>query len=180
MDVENLSERELVQLYRAGDDTIAEELFRRTYQMAVRLARTLVRPGDEEGIASESFTRVLEAIKKGGGPTDSFSLYLRTTVRNQAANRWRLRWRVKTIENLERIITDQMPDPAELESDFDELIAASFKVLPERWQQVLSQRILGGLDNRASARQLGISPTAEAVLYARARRGFKRYYREQR
>ncbi|KAB1885889.1 sigma-70 family RNA polymerase sigma factor [Microbacterium maritypicum] len=176
---ESISDTELVRLFRAGDADSAHLLYQRHFEMAVRLARrTAPHPSEAEEIASESFARVLEAIRRGGGPADSFSLYLRSTVRNTSFSALRHRARMHTIDNIERIVVDHVPDHADFGRDLDSDLAAAFAGLSERYQRVLWARVLEGKSNRESAADLGIAATAEAMLYHRARRALKKSYLE--
>ncbi|MFF1574586.1 RNA polymerase sigma factor [Leifsonia sp. NPDC058292] len=177
-----LTDQELVVRYRAGNDTAAAELYTRHHEMAVRLARRQAPQSDQiDDIVSEAFTNVLEAIRRGGGPSESFSLYLRTTVRTVAAAAYRHRARVQPVEDIERVVTHYVDDHAELfTGDMDADLVKAFGELPESWRQVLTARVLDGKDSKETAVDLGISPTAERMLYSRARRGLKRRFTEQK
>ncbi|MFC4224504.1 RNA polymerase sigma factor [Lysinibacter cavernae] len=175
----SVSDTELVERFRSGDSEAAAILHHRHYEMAIRLARrTGPHPNDAEEIASDSFSRVLEAIRKGGGPTDSFSLYLRSTVRNASFSELRHRARMRTIDNVERVVIDHVPDHADFGRDLDFDLTEAFAGLSERHRQVLTSRILEGKSNRESAAELQMTPTGEAMLYHRARRALKRSYLE--
>lgn len=167
----------LIGLFRSGDAAAAGALYERHFDMAVRLARrTGPHPADAEEIASESFARVLSAIRKGGGPDESFSLYLRSTVRNTSISALRHRQRMRTIDDIERVVVDHIPDHADDGHDIDTDLAEAFDRLPERYRNVLHARVLQGKTNRESATSLGIAPTAEAMLYMRARHALKKSY----
>jgi RNA polymerase sigma factor (sigma-70 family) len=167
-------DQQLVTRFREGDDAAAAELYKRHHAMAVRLARHTSPVPDAEEIAHEAFTKVLEAIRRGAGPTDSFSLYLRTAVRTTSAQHFRDQSKYRTTDDIERVITEHVPDHAETIEHFNEDVAEAFAALPTRWQEVLHLRIVEGRSNRESAKTLGIKATSEAMLYSRARRGLRK------
>lgn len=167
-------DQQLVTRFREGDDAAAAELYKRHHAMAVRLARRTSPVPDAEEIAHEAFTKVLEAIRRGAGPTDSFSLYLRTAVRTTSAQHFRDHSKYHTTDDIEHVITEHVPDHAETIEHFNEDVAEAFAALPTRWQEVLHLRIVEGRSNRESAKTLGIKATSEAMLYSRARRGLRK------
>lgn len=173
---DGVTDIDLVERLRAGDTSAGGTLYERHFAMAVRLARRSGHPHDAEEIASEAFARVFAAIRKGGGPTEAFSLYLRSAVRNGAMTLFRHRARVRTLDDIERVVVDHIPDHADDGHDIDTDLAAAFDALPEKYRQVLRARVLEGRSNRESASALGMTATAEAMLYMRARRALKKSY----
>ena len=78
------SDADLLAAVRAGDDTAYAELWTRHQAAARRMARQIAPPGDVDDLVSESYYRVLRAIKAGGGPQDAFRPYLFSTMRRFA------------------------------------------------------------------------------------------------
>ncbi|QIK63862.1 sigma-70 family RNA polymerase sigma factor [Leucobacter viscericola] len=178
-DVDGVSDVDLVDALRAGDTDAGGVLYNRHFQMAVRLARrTAPHPDEAEEIASEAFSRVFTVIRNGGGPTEAFSLYLRSAVRNTSISQLRYRARIKTLDDIEKVVVDHIPDHADDGHDIDSDLSAAFDSLPERYRRVLHARVLEGKSNRESAHDLDILPTTEAMVYMRARRALKKSYLE--
>jgi|GEM_PF-4372627 len=162
----------LVEAYRAGDRGALSELYQMHYPMAQRLAeRECGNQRLAEDLASEAFVKVMEAIRIGKGPTDSFSLYLRTVVRRLAWEENRNRMRVEYTDDLESFVTEHEQDTVD---DLEEQMRDAFMQLPDRWRLVLQQRVLDGLRPAESAKAIGISASAEAQLFQRARAALKR------
>lgn len=85
---------------------------------------------------------------------------------------------MRTIDNIERVVIDHVPDHADYGRDLDADLTAAFSGLSERYRQVLTARVLEGKSNRESAAELQMAATAEAMLYHRARRALKKSYLE--
>lgn len=84
MSLRRASDHDLVALLHAGDSPAAAELWKRHYRSGVTAAAAQPGVTDPEGLASEAFVRVLEQVRKKGGPTGAFRPYYFTIVRNQA------------------------------------------------------------------------------------------------
>jgi RNA polymerase sigma factor (sigma-70 family) len=173
----NLSDADLLNLVRAGDAEAYGPLYQRHEEAARRLARELVRtPADVDDAVAESFTRVLNATKRGGGPTDAFRPYLLTAVRRVCYDR--LRARRSQIPTAQQ----QLPDPGEpfvdrAVADLDRsLIARAFRSLPERWSAVLWHTEIERNSPAEVAPLLGLTPNAVAALSYRAREGLRQAY----
>src|SRR6516165_4260750 len=135
-----------------------------------------VRAGsDVADLASEAFTRVLGALRRGGGPEVAFRPYLMTCVRNAFYDRGRRDGRVD--------VSDDVPEDVNLallnvppDSEDARLVAAAFASLPERWQMVLWHTEVEGRPAAEVAPLLGIAPNAVAALAYRAREGLRQAY----
>ncbi|MFC4223773.1 RNA polymerase sigma factor [Lysinibacter cavernae] len=169
----------LVSAYRDGDQAAAKELYDLYFLDALRLARASAPSLDvAEELASEAFTRVLEVIRRGKGPTDNFRQYLVKVVRNYAADYYRDSSRMQSVDNIGDYV-DAEPQlneaGLELETGESEIIHA-FLRLPERWKQVIFIRDIEGRSVAECAELLGIKPPAASVLYMRARDGLRKEY----
>ncbi|RCG19002.1 hypothetical protein DTL70_25745 [Streptomyces diacarni] len=84
------SDAALTQDLRASDpftgQAALDELYRRHHPAVLAYARTCCRdPHTAEDLGSEAFTRTLQAVRAGGGPTEAWRPYLLTAVRRTAA-----------------------------------------------------------------------------------------------
>ena len=80
------SDAELLNTIRSGDHGAYGMLRARHATAARRLASQLVTgPTAADDVVASAFTTVLDAIGRGGGPTDAFRPYLLTAVRQAAS-----------------------------------------------------------------------------------------------
>ena len=78
-------DRELLARVSAGDDGAFGELFTRHADAVRRFALRHVREHAEaDDLTAEAFFRVLQAIRRGNGPTDHVRTYLLTVARRVA------------------------------------------------------------------------------------------------
>lgn len=154
-----------------------DALYRRHAAAALRHARHWARTeAAAEDLRAEAFTRVLEAIRAGTGPSQALLPYLLTTMRRVAAH-----W----AEGERR--TRPVADPADLERPeppADPVLAAleralaglAFGALPERWRTVLWHTEVEHESPAQLTELLGIDAGAVAALAYRAREGLKQAY----
>jgi RNA polymerase sigma factor (sigma-70 family) len=122
----------LITATRGGDATAYDTLYRRHAAAARTLARQLVRGHAEaDDVVAETFAKILDLLRRGGGPEGAFRPYLLTAVRRAAYDRHRAERR--------QIVTDEMeaydpgvpfadPAVADLERT---MIARAFASLPQ-------------------------------------------------
>ncbi|MDR5698276.1 sigma-70 family RNA polymerase sigma factor [Agromyces aerolatus] len=161
----------LVLRTRAGDETAYAELWRRHASAGRAVARgfsTL----DDEDLVAESFTRIYEAIRNGGGPTGAFRPYLFTTIRNTAAS-WGRAPQTTTIDTLDTIEDPDRGEEAQHEALDRSLVADAFRSLPTRWQEVLWYGEVEELTPRQIAPLIGMSANSTSALTYRAREGLR-------
>ena len=70
MTITALSDSQLLDQARQGDEAAFTELYVRHQPAALRLARTYRRFGDPDDLVNGAFERVLGAIRRGAGPTE--------------------------------------------------------------------------------------------------------------
>ena len=169
-----LSDAELLDQARSGDEAAFPELYVRHQAAALRLASTYRRQGDPEDLVNGAFERVLGAIRRGAGPTESFRAYLFVTLRRLAAER---------DDRPADQALDEVPEPvseeagsAELGQADREIIAQAFESLPERWQAVLWHTAVEGRQPEELAGVLGVSANAAAAMAYRAREKLRQSY----
>ncbi|MEJ2852536.1 MULTISPECIES: sigma-70 family RNA polymerase sigma factor [unclassified Saccharothrix] len=169
-------DRELLARVRAGDDAAFGELFSRHADAVRRFALRHVREHAEaDDLTAEAFFRVLQAIRRGTGPTDHVRTYLLTVAR-RVAWEWSGRRRDVPVEDeeLSRRV-EPFPDATASRAEHT-LISRAFTSLPERWRSVLWQVEVEGARPAAVAPSFGLSPNAMAALARRAREGLRAAY----
>jgi DNA-directed RNA polymerase specialized sigma24 family protein len=171
------SDAELLNAIRSGDPRPYDLLRARHAAAARRLAGHLVAdPAAADAAVAEAFEQVLDAIRRGGGPTDAFRPYLLTAVRRAAGN-------VAGAGPQVPIDEQQIPDPGQLLADpattdlAASPIVAAFLSLPERWRAVLWHTDVEGATPPQAARLLGLPEAGAADLADQARAGLARAYR---
>ncbi len=136
------------------------------------VARSITSSLDPDDLVQEAYSRIYQAILKGGGPNGSFRAYLFTSIRNTAAAWGRAR-RETAIDELET-----GADPASTEEAVSEgldrgLTAQAFRSLPSRWQEVLWYSEIEQMKPAAIGTLLGMSAGAVSQLAFRAREGLR-------
>src|SRR5262245_7809441 len=174
MAVTALSDAELLEQARNGDEAAYAELYVRHQPAALRLASTYRRLGDPEDLVNEAFEKILAAVRRGGGPTEAFRAYLFVTLRRLAAER---------AERPPEEPLDDVPEPVAAEAAEPEMARAdrdimndAFESLPDRWQTVLWHTAVEGRAPRELAAVLGVSANAAAALAYRAREKLRQAY----
>ena len=182
------SDAELISEVRAG--TEASQAFGVLYarhQVAARgLARQLARsPSDADDLVAGAFTRMLEVLSDGGGPSEAFRAYLLTSVRHQAYDRTRSERRLQVTENIGDVTGI---DPAATVVPFQDsalaglersLATRAFATLPERWQAVLWHLEIEGDAAADIAPLFGLTANAVSALGYRAREGLRQAYLQE-
>ena len=120
----------------------------------------------------ESYTRIYQAIVKGGGPNGSFRAYLFTSIRNTAAA-WGRSRRESAIDELDSVADPDSTDQAANEALDRSLTAQAFRSLPSRWQEVLWYTEIEQMKPQEAATLLGMKAGAVSQLAFRAREGLR-------
>jgi RNA polymerase sigma factor (sigma-70 family) len=175
-----LSDATLIAAVRAGDTSAYGALYARHFHTARRQAAALGITGMErDDLVAESFTRLLRALRTGGGPEDDFRPYLLVTVRNTLID-WRRRDRAVTL-------VPDVPDVSPTAGHEDavctraqaSMAAQAFAGLPERWRTILWQTEVEDQPPARLARSLDMTPNGVAALAYRAREGLRQAYLSQ-
>ncbi|MFE2033651.1 sigma-70 family RNA polymerase sigma factor [Streptomyces scopuliridis] len=186
-----MSDADLIQRMRDGDDHAYEELFRRHSESVCRYARTCCRDAHTaEDLTAEVFARTLQAVRGGAGPEQAVRAYLMTTVRRVAASWTKSAKREQLVEDF-AVFAAQAARASEV-SDADTLdlgadvlamreaeqsmAMQAFRSLPERWQAVLWHTTVEEESPSEVAPLFGLTANATAVLASRAREGLKQAY----
>jgi RNA polymerase sigma factor (sigma-70 family) len=161
-------------------------LYGRHQQAARALARQLARsPADVDDLVAGAFTRMLEILRAGRGPTEAFRAYLLTSVRHLAYDRSRAERRLDLTDDITdvhgidpdgTIVPFTDPALAGLERT---LAARAFATLPERWQAVLWHLEVEGDSPADIAPLFGLTANAVSALGYRAREGLRQAYLQE-
>ena len=161
-------------------------LYGRHQQAARALARQLARsPADADDLVAGAFTRMLEILRAGRGPTEAFRAYLLTSVRHLAYDRSRAERRLDLTDDIAdvhgidpdgTIVPFTDPALAGLERT---LAARAFATLPERWQAVLWHLEVEGDSPADIAPLFGLTANAVSALGYRAREGLRQAYLQE-
>ncbi|WP_350349246.1 sigma-70 family RNA polymerase sigma factor [Agromyces sp. G08B096] len=166
-----IADSALVERARHGDDDAFAELWRRHSSAGRTVARSFSTL-DADDLVAESFTRIFDAIRKGGGPTGAFRPYLFTTIRHTAAGWGRARHET-TLETLESFEDPSSSEAASLDALDRSLTAQAFRSLPTRWQEVLWYSEVEQMSPAEIAPLVGMSANSTAALAYRAREGLR-------
>ncbi|WP_105566216.1 sigma-70 family RNA polymerase sigma factor [Microbacterium halophytorum] len=169
---EAAADADLVLRSRSGDSDAFGELWQRHYRSGIVAASCISGSFDPDDLVQEAYTKVFQAIRRGGGPTGSFRAYLFTAIRNIAANWGRAAAAVGTdeIEDLEDPESNEEAVDAALDRS---LTVTAFRSLPNRWQEVLWYTEVESMKPAEVAPLLGMKAAAVSQLAFRAREGLR-------
>ncbi|MCS7482129.1 sigma-70 family RNA polymerase sigma factor [Umezawaea endophytica] len=169
-------DRDLLARVRAGEDAAYGELFSRHADAVRRFSLRHVRePAEADDLTAEAFFRVLQAIRRGTGPTDHVRTYLLTVARRVA---WEWSGRRRDVPVDDEELSRRVEPYADATANRAEytLIGRAFTSLPERWRTVLWQVEVEGERPSAVAPLFGLSANAMSALARRAREGLRAAY----
>lgn len=166
---------ELAARVRAGTVAAFGPLYERHVGAATRRARTLARcRAEADALVSDGFTRMLEVLLAGGGPTESVRAYLLTTITRLAYARSRQEQREQPMEDppVDRAVrTGQMSfQDSVLEGALDKALAVrAFECLSPTAQQVLWYTEVLAMSPAGAAPLLKVGANAVSARAHRAR-----------
>lgn len=172
----DLDDLMLLDLARAGNESAFDELYRRYLYPATRLARHLGPAVEADDVVAETFSQVLDQVRRGRGPQTAFRAYLFTSVRHEVGRRLKQRARVRVTDELEELDGTATLHGGGLEGVETALVREALAQLPERWRLVLWRVEVEGLRPREVADELGIRPNAVSALAYRARNALRQAY----
>lgn len=166
------SDHELVDAVRNGELNAYGALWQRHSGPAYSVARTFPTL-DADDLVADSFVKVLDAIRAGGGPTGAFRPYITMVVRNLGRTKF-VRDKTPADVDLDWLATSIPNGEAHAVAAFeDSVMATAFRSLPERWQEVLWYREVDELKPAEIATYVGVESNAVSALLIRARRGLR-------
>ncbi|PRB07484.1 sigma-70 family RNA polymerase sigma factor, partial [Microbacterium sp. MYb62] len=167
-----IGDADLILRTRSGDTEAFGELWRRHYPSGLSVARSVTSSIDPDDLVQEAYTRIYQAIVKGGGPNGSFRAYLFTSIRNTAAG-WGRSRRETAIDELDTVADPDTTDQAASEALDRSLTAQAFRSLPSRWQEVLWYTEIEQMKPQEVGSLLGMKAGAVSQLAFRAREGLR-------
>ncbi|WP_449060518.1 thiopeptide-type bacteriocin biosynthesis protein [Planomonospora algeriensis] len=167
---------ELLAATRNGNAAAYGGLYERHAPAARALARQLVRSAAEaEDVVAETFTRILDLTRRGGGPKEAFRVHLLTAVRRTVYDRERRRTASGEVSEGEAELFDPgvpFVDPALIGLERS-LVARAFLSLPERWQSLLWHVEVEKSGPADVAPLIGLPADQVAELLGRAKEGLR-------
>ncbi len=170
----------LLERVRSGDVDAYEDLYRAHVRSARRLATALVGATEADELVAESFARVLQVLRAGGGPTEDFRSYLQVTLRNRFRDGLRAT-REAPASDQPWLLDDEEPGadaPLDVGPEAD-IAAAALATLSTDWQKVLWYTEVEERKPAEVAQILDLKPAAVSALAYRAREGLRRAYLDQ-
>ncbi|WP_406125703.1 sigma-70 family RNA polymerase sigma factor [Streptomyces canus] len=186
-----LSDADLIDRMRSGDDRAYEALYRRHAGAVRRYARTCCRDAHTaDDLTAEVFARMLQAVRGGHGPEHAVRPYLLTSIRRVAA-RWTKSARREQLVDDFAVFAAQATRSSEVSDDDtldlgadvramhvaeQSMAMQAFRSLPERWQAVLWHTEVEDESPSEVATLFGLDANGTRVLASRAREGLKQAY----
>lgn len=173
------SDQELAQSVREGDTEAFGVLFMRHRNAATRLASMYADDAHTvQDFVAEAFSRVLQALRAGGGPSSSFRSYLLKVLRNVVAEWGRSTGRQVYVPDVS-LYEVECADSAGCEAlkNYEHrLVIEALSSLSERWKTVLWCTIVQSQQPAAIANMMGVSANSVAALAYRAKEGLRQAY----
>lgn len=149
------------------------ELYERYYPMARAIAFKHTSDVNRvDDIVSESFARILQALKNGKGPHSYMGGYLSTTIAHLAGEYGLLAKKEVPSEQEHLEAMGTLDETVVQLHESDEVISA-FTSLPERWQTVLWMSEIEAKKPREIAAAMDLTPNAVSALAIRAKESLK-------
>ena len=158
VDTESFNKQELIDIYEHYSPGI--------YRYAYRLL------GDQnvaEDCVSETFSRFLGAVKRGGGPTDNVRAYLYRIAHNWITDYYRRKPLPEVpLDVKEHVEPGSNPDTLVTESLERDRVRAALLRLPPEQQQIIQLRFLENWSHEEVAQVLGKTADATRSMQYRA------------
>ncbi len=158
-----------------------EQLFRTHFAHVYNYARARVGPDDAEDVAAECFQAA--AIAWDDGRSDEITpAWLTSVAHNKVVDRWRRSAVLRSKWHLVRAAVEEFePDAvsgALLAAPTRSAVLDALDQLQPNQRALLVLHHVDGMSTKAIAAELGMSPVAVDSALARARRSFRRLYRD--
>lgn len=167
----------LLQRAQAYEPEALSQIFDKHYEHIYRYAyRRLATKEQAEGVASESFCRLLDAFKNGKGPSDGVRYWLYCVAHNLIVDIYRKSDR-DPLPLFEKVISDWDPLPEEmlLLEQKQARVRWALTQLTEDQQQVLELKFMEELSNKQAAKILGKTIGAVKSLQHRGLASLERF-----
>ena len=176
--IDATSDTELVDRVRAGDVEAFGALWSRHVDVARAFARTIA-SRDAEDLISESYVRVLSAIRSGKGPQSAFRAYLLSTIRHvHIDNVRRYHSRVVVTDSMDVLdrVEAQTPEDIAITGALGSAALAAWHSLPDDTRSLLWDLIVHEETPARLAGGLGATPNAVASRASRARQRLRQAF----
>ncbi|MFJ1709728.1 RICIN domain-containing protein [Kitasatospora sp. NPDC088346] len=169
------ADAELTRRIRLGHPAAAAEILLRHREAVLAHAR-LYCPDEQDAqhLTSEAFTRTLDAVRSGGGPSAAWRPYLATAVR-RTATQWAVGDRGPRLAAgftawLASLPGAEEPEWAAVGAEEKSVMVRALRSLPEPWQAALWQALIDGVAEPGAP--VGVA----ASVFEIARRGLGEAY----
>jgi RNA polymerase sigma-70 factor (ECF subfamily) len=165
----NLSDQEILQNIKAGEQKTFEALFRTYFQPLSLYAASIIHSQEDgEEIVQDLFFQIWEK-RQQLHITSSLKSYLYRSVRNRCLNfikhqKVKEKYRQEAVQQFSEAVNEPPSDAPELK----EKIQAAITTLPARCREVFELSRFEGLKYREIAEVLGISPKTVEVQMGKA------------
>ncbi|WP_051108879.1 sigma-70 family RNA polymerase sigma factor [Actinomadura flavalba] len=166
----------LIARIRGGDPSAYGTLYERHYAAARSLAGHLITGDAADDAVQEAFAKILDVLRRGGGPRADFRPYLLTAVRRTVYDRYRGDRRLQPTAEMEDYDPGRPFEDTMVEGLERSMIVRAYRSLPERWRAVLWHTEIEGSRPADVAPMLGMTPNGVAALAYRAREGLRQAY----
>ncbi|MEM8865814.1 MAG: sigma-70 family RNA polymerase sigma factor [Planctomycetota bacterium] len=181
-----MTDAELIAAAHDGDADAWRTLYQRWLPWVWRAAYSLVQDTHvAEDITSEAMTAWVRRITDVGGDAPQVAAWLRTVVRNKAADHHRRAGRTRRVLQEASAIADQrqephrdrsMPSCSIEQAESQAEVKAALDQLSDDYRLALEWKYGESLSVQEISQRLGVTEkSAEAILY-RARKGFRHHY----
>lgn len=168
-----ISDEALLAAVREGDIDQFGQLYKRYYGMARAIAYKHTSDASRvDDVVSESFARILQALKNGNGPHSYMGGYLSTTIAHLAGEYGMLSAKELPSEQEHLEAMGSLDDTVLKLHESHEVVTA-FTSLPERWQTVLWMTEIELKKPREVATAMALSSNAVSALAVRAKESLR-------
>src|SRR5262245_24532255 len=170
---------DLIARVRGGDVEAYGMLWSRHFDAVRAVAQRIAPRDDVDDLISESYTRVLSALRSGQGPDSAFRAYLASTVRRVNIDQARRYGRRIVLTEKDDLLDDHNSESSEDIAVRRSLGSAAMEAwlsLPESTRDLLWRLIVQEETPARLADGLGLSPNAVASRGKRARERLRQAY----
>ncbi|MFN2524819.1 MAG: RNA polymerase sigma factor [Actinomycetota bacterium] len=173
--LKNLSDKELVKLYQAGDRAAYDEMYARYSPKVMGIcSRMLGRAPEAEEAAQETFLKAYQALPRFNGQYQ-LGAWLTRIASNVCLDQIRVRTRsVHSVALPPEEVLGTQDGPEDMLAGGDGRVDETIAEIQPLHARALQMRAIGDLSHREIAAQLSMSPEQVKALLHRARASFKR------
>ncbi len=173
--LKNLSDKELVKLYQAGERAAYDEMYSRYSPKVMAIcSRMLGRAPEAEEAAQETFLKAFQALPRFNGQYQ-LGAWLTRIASNVCLDQIRVRTRsVHSVALPPEEVLGTENGPEDVLASGDGRVEETIAGIQPLHARALQMRAVGDLSHREMAAQLSMSPEQVKALLHRARASFKR------